>query len=108
MTNKEKNYWTGIGMIKSMKSSTIYDKHKDKEYVVMDMSLSIRDVIKGKEKFTLVPIECWDVMASACQEFDIGDIVKVEGHFANKKWKDGAENEQKRNVIVMESIGRAK
>lgn len=106
MIQKDKNYWTGYGMIKSMKSSTIYDKNKDTEYIVMDVSLSIKDVIKGKEKFTLIPLEAWGEMASACQEFDVGDIVQVEGHFANKKWKDGAEVEQKRNVIVMESIRR--
>lgn len=100
----KRNHWTGIGMIKSMKSATIFDKRKDTQYFVMDIMLSVKEIIKDKEKFTLIPLEAWGDMASNCQSFEEGNLVEVTGHFANKKWKDGEDVERKLNLIVVESI----
>lgn len=101
----KRNYWKGEGMVKSIKKASIFDKRKGIEYEVTDILLSIKETIKGKDKFTIVPLEAWGNMSNACQNLREGQIIQVEGHFANKKWKDADDVERKLNVIVVESVG---
>ncbi len=102
----KRNHWKGEGMIKSVKKANIFDKRKGIEYEVTDILLSIKETIKGKDKYTIVPLEAWGDMSVACNNYREGDIIKVGGHFANKKWKDSEDIERKLNVIVLEEIGK--
>jgi hypothetical protein len=104
---KKRNYWTGVGMVKSVKRATIFDKKKETSYEVTDIMLSIKQIIKGKDKYTIVPLEAWGDMSKACVDLTEGDLIEVEGHFANKKWKDGSDVERKLNLIVVESIKKS-
>jgi len=103
----KKNNCRFTGLVKSIKNATIFDKNKEVDYKVSDIMLSIKDVIKGKAKYTIVPIEAWGQMSDAAQEFKVGDMITVTGHFANKEWKDGKDIDRKLNLIVLETIEKA-
>jgi len=99
------NSWHGKGLIKTIKTVVIPDPRGD--YEVTDLTISIKRTIKGKEKITLVPIEGWGEMSACCKSFKEGDMVFIEGHFANKKWTNKEKVDISKNLIVLERIEKA-
>lgn len=96
------NLWNGRGLVKNIKTVSINDTRCT--YEVTDITLSIKRTIKGKDKYTLVPLEAWGEMSKGAQHIKGGDLVAVEGHFANKKWQNKEHGMMSKNVIVLEKI----
>lgn len=99
------NSWLGTGIIESKKTIQIKDPRGD--YEVTDLLISVEREIKGNLKVTMVPVECWGEKSIQCDEFQKGDLVKVHGHFENKKWKNKQKVEVSKNLIVLEKIEKA-
>lgn len=97
------NLWVGKGFLKSKKTITINDSLKG-SYEVTDLVLSIRRIIKGTPKITLIPLEAWGEMSELSDDFNEGDMVIVEGHFENKKWRNQSKAWMTKNVVVVEKI----
>lgn len=102
----KKNHWRGEGMVKCIKNAKIFDKTKEVEYDVTDITLSIKESIRGKDKFTTILIEAWGSMSQLCSNLREGDFIAVEGPIRNKTWKNGENKDRKLDVIVVETINR--
>lgn len=96
------NHWTGCGVIHSKKTILIKDARTD--YYVTDLVIIIKRLIKGVEKQTFVPCECWGLMSQEAEKLNEGDFVCVEGHFENKKWFNKDRVEMRKNIIALEKI----